>query len=70
MTDLSACSAEHWECLQRIELVPKSVQSDQFVLCSKLMNIAGNEAISVQAIFTFKSSYKSVVGVTAEVSWY
>lgn len=34
------------------------------------MNIAGNEAISVQAMFTFKSSSKSIVGVTAEVSWY
>lgn len=60
LTDLTVCSAEHWECLQRTEPLPKSVQSHSFVLCSKLMTIAGDEAISIQVTFMFKSSSKSV----------
>lgn len=56
----SVCSAEHWECLPRIEPLPTRLQAGEFGRGSKLMTTAGNEAISIQVMFVFKSSSKSV----------
>lgn len=45
LSDMTVCCAEHLDCLQRIEQLPKSVQSDYVALSGKLMAISGSTLV-------------------------